>query len=238
MIADNGGVINVTLFTGTTADEGLIGVTPTASPAITPAWTGLATLATQAFTLTTSYSRFTMTPVLVPTTVKELGVAICFTPTVGAVGSATDGFVITGTQLEPTTGSNVIASSFEFRPVGVELLKAQRYYFNYNDSIATTQRIAMCQSTTTTVGLCIIPHPVTMFKIPTITVTTATSFGITIPAGTQTACTTLAPLASGHTTQASTISCTSGATQVAGSASQLVGAATGATNFINFSADL
>jgi hypothetical protein len=230
LVADNGGIINATIISGTGTDEGLVAA-PTVSPAITPAWTGLTTVATAPFTVTTAFARVSMTATI-PTTATEIGVYICFTPTATGAG-ATDGFAVTGVQLEVAPSP----TAFEFRSVGVELAKAQRFFFSIGDAAATV-RFGMCQSISTTVGICNVNLPVTMRAIPVTSVTTATSFGIIVPAGTQTPCTTLALLAAANSVNVGVVSCTSGATQVAGSAAGFVGAATGATNFVNWSADL
>lgn len=166
--------LNAYLFTGTTADQGL--GTFTASPAITPAWAGIASTQTTAVTLTSAYQRFTV-PFTVPATAKEAAVALCWTPTTGGTAGATDGFEFTGVQLEQGTN----ASSFEYRAIGDELLEAQRYYYEI-DEAALVFPIAMCTMTTSgTAAACNIQLPVTMRKAPAIA--TATGFALPTTTG-------------------------------------------------------
>ena len=113
--------LNAYLFTGTGSDQGL--QTFTASPAITPAWTGIASTQTAAFTITSSWAQYKAT-FSVGSTVTEAAVALCWTPTVGGTSGVTDGFQFTGVQLEQGSG----ASAFEFGalrrrvPVGIAVL--------------------------------------------------------------------------------------------------------------------
>jgi hypothetical protein len=160
LVADNGGVVNMTVITGTTADEGF--GTMTASPAITPAWTGLATVATQAFTVTTTFSRVSMNA-QIGATAKEVGVLICFTPTATGAG-ATDGFAVTGTQLE--IGNT--PSAFEFHSIQQDTAIAQRYFFTITESATSgAQQSASGQGATTTTCQLYFPFPVTMRAAPT-----------------------------------------------------------------------
>lgn len=194
LIADNGGVVNAYIFTGTGADEGL--QTFTASPAITPAWTGITSNRTAAFTLTsTAFQRFSFSGAI-PPAATELGVAICFTPT--ATGSGvTDGFAFTGVQLE----QGAFATPFEFRPLAVETGLSQFFYQQIKEGAASTVR-GLCNTTTAnTTESCFIPFP-TMRKAPT-AVLTAGFAGTTTTAGTTaTNCSALAlsALISGNAT--------------------------------------
>ena len=103
LAADNGNAATLVIITGTGTDQGLGGlrsaVGMTASPAITPVWTGLATLQTTTLAITTGWVRYNGIPVNVPTTVTELAVGVCFTPTASGQ-SATDGIAFVGAQLE------------------------------------------------------------------------------------------------------------------------------------------
>lgn len=195
LIADNGGVINAYIFTGTTADQGLQSFT--ASPAITPAWAGITSGRTAAFTLTTSFQRFSFTTAsAIPTNAVELGVAFCFTPTASGAGT-TDGFAFTGAQLE----QGAFATPFEFRPLSVETGMSQFFYQQIKEGAASTVR-GLCNTTTAnSVESCFIPFP-TMRVAPT-AVLTAGFAGTTTTAGTTaTACSALAlsALISGNAT--------------------------------------
>jgi len=167
--------LNAYLFTGTGVDQGLQSFT--ASPAITPAWTGIASSQTTAFTLTSAWQRFTAT-YQIPGTAKEAAVALCWTPTTGGTAGATDGFEFTGVQLE----QGAVASSFEYRPYGQEILEAQRYFIRYNE-IDTAGAIQFGGGTalgTTTTCSIVIPFPTTMRVAPTYTnALSATTFTIT-----------------------------------------------------------
>jgi hypothetical protein len=167
--------LNAYLFTGTGTDQGLQSFT--ASPAITPAWTGIASTQTTAFTLTSSYQRLTAT-YQIPATAKEAAIALCWTPTTGGTAGATDGFEFTGIQLEQGTS----ASAFEYRTFQDELKIAQTFFIRYNE-INTAGAIqfgggtALGTSTTCSIA---IPFPVTMFKAPTYAnALSATTFTIT-----------------------------------------------------------
>ena len=220
MIADNGGVLNAYVFTGTGSDQGLQSFT--ASPAITPAWTGIASTFTKAVTLTTSFQRFSLTGTI-PSAATELGVAFCFTPTASGAGT-TDGFGFTGVQLE----QGPVATPFEFRPYAIENQIALRYYFQLADGAATVTYPSSCNVTTAnTTVKCNYILPSIMRAVPVTTVGTATSFGVWLTAGTAGTCTTLAAAASSNTTQAIGLTCTTGGTIALGTGTALIGAATG-----------
>ncbi len=56
--ADNANAANLVILTGTGTDEKFLGTSWTASPAITPAWTGIATTVNTSVTLTTAWARY------------------------------------------------------------------------------------------------------------------------------------------------------------------------------------
>lgn len=84
-------------------------------------FTGNTVVVSSPVTLTTSWQRFTITG-NVNAAATQLGVQFSYTP-VGTAGAA-DHFEITGVQLE----EGLIATPFEQRPFGLELLLCQRYY--------------------------------------------------------------------------------------------------------------
>ena len=225
--------LNVYLFTGTGTDQGLQSFT--ASPAITPAWTGISSALTAAVTLTSSYQKFTNT-FLVPTTAKEAAVALCWTPTTGGSAGATDGFEFTGIQLE----QGAQASTFEFLPKNLEVLNASRYYYQYADNLAATFTLpATCAETTAnTTAACTFINPVPMRGTPTIAVATATSFGMTkVADGTAGACSTLAVTSSSATPNSWGATCALSETAAVGTMHRMIYANTGAANTITVSAD-
>jgi hypothetical protein len=229
LAADNGNVINAYIIYGTGTDQGL--GTLTASPAITPAWTGINSSITAAYTLSAStWNRYTLTG-SIPTTANEIGVEICFTPTATGAGS-TDGFALADVQLEQGT----TASAFEYRPYGIELAKYQRYYVQVADLAATYTFPSVCNVVTAnTTVRCSYILPVTMRATPTTTVSTATSFGIWLTAGTAGTCTTLAATASASTPNAAALTCTTGGTIALGTGTALIGGGTAGT--LGISAD-
>jgi hypothetical protein len=221
--ADNGNVINAYIIYGTGTDQGL--GTLTASPAITPAWTGINSSITSAYTLSaSSWNRYTLTG-FIPTSTNEIGVEICFTPTATGAGTS-DGFALSDVQLE----QGGTASSFEYRPYGVELTKYQRYFVQIADPANTVTLPSSCNVVTAnTTVRCSYILPVTMRATPTVTVSTATSFGIWLTAGTAGTCTTLAATASASTPNAAALTCTTAGTIALGTGTALIGAGTAGT---------
>jgi len=225
--------VNAYLFTGTGADEGLQSFT--ASPAVTPAFTGISSSQTAAFTITSSWARYTAT-FQVPATATEAAMALCWTPTTGGTAGATDGFRFTGAQLEQ--GST--ASAFEYRPYGEELVQAQRYYWQLADNQAATYVLPMTctEYTANTVAACLMAFPQTMRVAPTIAVATATSFGMTkVADGTAGACSTLAIVASTATLYSAKFTCALSETAAVGTMHVGLYANTGAANTVTFSSD-
>lgn len=213
--------VNAYLFTGTGSDQGLQSFT--ASPAITPAWTNIASTQTAAFTITSSWAKYTTT-FSVGSTVTEAAVALCWTPTVGGTAGVTDGFQFTGVQLEQGNA----ASAFEFRPYGDEYQSALRYYYQINDNTTSTHVYGSGVNTTTSNSLFNIVFPVNMRVAPTATVSAATAFGDTATAGAASACTGMTVVASSATIAAVQAQCSAGATVIAGGATTLVGENTAA----------
>jgi hypothetical protein len=105
-------ILAVYIFTGTGTDQATSSM---------GTWTGVATPATQNFTLTTSWQRFTLTGTI-GSTVTQIGLYFNYQNT--GTSGADDNFYITGVQLEAGT----VATPFEFRHYGTELALCQRYY--------------------------------------------------------------------------------------------------------------
>lgn len=183
--ADGGNVATFVIITGTGSDEGLgalrgaVGMT--ASPAITPAWTGLATLQTTNFTTTTGWVRYIAPTIAVPSTVTEMAIAVCFTPSTVA-GGATDGLAFTGMQLE----AGKIATPFEFRFFGQELVKSMRYYWQAVETNTTTFWAGQCRATGD--AQVTVPLPVPMDTTPVVA-WTAGGFSVELAGATLTAAT-------------------------------------------------
>lgn len=227
--------VTMSVITGTGTDEGLKSAF-TVAPAVTPAWTGIATAGTQTFSTTTAWVRYQTAPIFIPTTATEAAVQICFTP-VGSSSGVTDGFAITGVQLEASSG---VASTYEFRESSAENSKAQRYFYQYADSLANTFRLpSTCtENVSGTSALCTFITPGTMRATPTVAVATSNSFGMTKAAdGTAEACTTLVLTASSATTNAWSALCSVSETAAVGTMHQFLYANSGAANTITVSAD-
>ncbi len=176
LAADNSNAAQLIAITGTGTDQGL--GTLTASPAITPAWTGVATPLNQTITIGTSWQRYVSAPFTVGSTVTEVAAGVGFTPTATGAG-ATDGFNFTGCQLEAappnciaattpvttTTALGTCASPFEYRPLQVELAKGQRYYYVYTEVASQTPPFSgNCRATNTPTFS--VPFPQQMRAIP------------------------------------------------------------------------
>lgn len=176
--------VSLYVITGTGSDQGL--GTLTASPAITPAWTGIATAGSVTVPTTTSWARYNTSSVVIPTTATEVGVEICFTP--GATGSGTtDGFAFTGAQLEVVGSSGVVApSTYNFLPAKDELLEAQTFFWQLNEPASGAGAPGFCQATSANTNTCSLDLPVVMRgTTPTIAIGTAGTFKVNI-AGTAT----------------------------------------------------
>lgn len=215
-LSSTGSVVNMYVISGTGNDQGL--ATMTASPAITPAWTGLATAGSYAATTTTSWARYNSASITVPTGATEVGVLICFTPTASGSGT-TDGFAVTGVQLEVVGTGTTGPSPFEFQPYIYDLREAQRYFWQLNEPASGAALNGICQAVGASTNICNVNLPQIMRGVtPTITIGTAGTFKVNI-AGTPT--TIVSPTAS----TCSTYSCavTAGNTNTAGQAELLSG---------------
>jgi hypothetical protein len=149
----SGGAATVQLFTGTAADQGTTSLN-------TAAWTGLVSAINTTFTPTTTRTLFTFTGTLGATT-QEVAFSINWSGS-GTAG-ANDFVDITGVQLEK--GS--VATSFDYRPYGMELQLCQRYYY-YNGSPLYGYNGTGATITASATN----PWPVTMRAAPTVSVGT------------------------------------------------------------------
>lgn len=239
--APSGMVVTGYLFTGTGTNQGLgalqSAVGMTASPALTPAWTGIATASqTMTITPTTSFARASSGQIPVPVTATEGAVAFCFTPGAETAGT-TNGFSITGMQLEVAGPNQTTAGAFQFLPPSTALERAQRYFWQISDPAATVNIPSSCNVTTAnTTVKCGVWLPQQMWTAPVTAVATATSFGIWLTAGTAGTCTTLAASASSNTVNNIGVTCTTGGTIALGTGTNLIGAAVAAGR-LNASAD-
>ncbi len=162
LVADNGGAFNVYIFTGTGTDEGF--GTFTATTAITPAWTGIATTGSFSFTNAAAAWVRVSGSAVIPATTTEIAAAICFTPTASGAG-VTDGLAFTGFQLEVSPSGQ--ASPYEFKPPGYETVEANRYFYSITEAAATVLQSPSGNGASTTTCTLNIPFPVTMRSAPT-----------------------------------------------------------------------
>lgn len=205
--------VSFNIYTGTGTDQSLA--------TFLSGWTGAATPVSTTQTISTTWRRYAVTGTI-PSTATELLAAICWTP-VGTAGSA-DSISVTGLQLEQ--GST--ATPLENRPQTVEQQLILPYTYVLTDGAATRRYQGACIGVTanTTVG-CVLALPQTMRAVPTTTIGTATSFGITQTNSTASTCSTLAATSTSNTVNAIGLTCTTSGTIAQGGASLFIGAATG-----------
>jgi hypothetical protein len=120
--------LNAYVYSGTTTDQ--------SASSLRGGWTGQATVASTTVTLTTTWTKFSVTGA-VGSSALQLAAQFVFT-TVGAAG-ADDNLYITGVQLE--AGST--ATDFERRPIGTELALCQRYYEQVGGNTGDLNSIAL-----------------------------------------------------------------------------------------------
>lgn len=118
-------------------------------------------------TLTTSWQYVTRT-VVVPTTATAARILFNYVPS-GTAGAA-DYFEITGVQLE----QNYQPTPFEQRPIGVELMLCQRYYYQYING--SGQQIASGYYWASNQYEVTIQLPVTMRSGPSLVIATGTNY--------------------------------------------------------------
>lgn len=161
--------VTLYVYTGTGTDEGY-GTQGVAS-AVPPAWTGISTRVSTAFTnsTATAWTRYSSAVATIPLTATEVGVAICYTPSASGTAGTTDGIAITGVQLEVLGPNSSVASSYEFKPYTVELTRAYRTMYTLAEPVDARGVGAMGNMATTTTCQTIIPFPVGMRVAPTFT---------------------------------------------------------------------
>ena len=183
LAADNGNVANLVIITGTGTDQGTV-ASPSTTPLITPAWTGIATAVNTPITLATTFARYSTTAAI-PAAATEVGVGVCFTPTASGAG-ATDGLAFVGAQLE--RGS--VMSLYEVRPRQAEIIDNDQFIYAINEGAVGPSR-AICHFTTAnSVMICPIVFPVPMYKAPTMTYAAGFAGFTTTAETTENACTT------------------------------------------------
>ena len=232
------------LITGTGTDDGLgalrgaVGLT--ATPAITPVWAGVATTVALTQTgLTSTPTRYSSGPVIVPVAATEGAFYVSWTPGAETAGPPA-GIAVTGCQLEQADPNQTTASAFEFLPSQTNLQRTEVFYKQWADSLAATFTLPMtCTETTSgTTAACLLEYPTQDLAAPVVAVQTATSFGMTkVADGTAEACTTFAVVASTSTPNNAKLTCAVSETAAVGTMHIGLYANTGAANTLSVSSD-
>lgn len=187
--SSSGNILSVFANTGTVADQG--------SVTGLGGWTGHAQPLYSAVTLTTTWTKYSVTGTIASNAL-ELDAGFYYTPT-GTAG-ADDSFYITGVQLEVGT----VATPFERRLYGQELMLCQRYYYRVTapavGSLLTTNGIS--QNATTMLG--ITQFPVIMRSAPTALEQSGTIAHYSVYTSSSVACNSLPTFASATTWYAGT----------------------------------
>lgn len=209
-----GNITIVKMTTGTGTDEGLA--------TLISGWAGAATPLLQAPVVTANWQRFSFTATL-GATATEAAVQIGWLPISSA--GANDYLQVTGVQLE----LGQVASNFEWRSAPLELAKVQAYAYGITDGAATV-RYGNCQViTANTTAVCGIQLPRQMRAVPTLTIGTAASFGLTSATGSALTCTNLVATTSGQSVNRISLTCTTGGTVAITVPSEFIGQATAGT---------
>lgn len=229
--APSGVTASFHVFTGTGTDEGLgalrSAVGMTASPALTPALTGLATTGTYTTpALTTTATRYSSGPIYIPNTATEAIFEVDWTPGAETFGT-TDGILIGDCQLEEFDPNQPTAGRFQRVSAAEDAARSYPYYFQTAE--ANGKAMAAGECTATNVETAVMPIPAAFDATPTLTFTAGTWKWNN--AGTNAAVTgpTLSFAAGTAITLADTTTCTAGNSEL------LLGTAT--TGKITLSAD-
>lgn len=142
----------------------------------TVGWTGQGSVLTGTPALTTTMARYTAVGTVLPTTVRELAVSFCWTPT--TTTPVNDYFMLNGVQLVMNnqlaglSNSVVVAgptsTQFERRPQGLETALQQRYFWALPEPIAGVAVGASGVMSSTTSCAMTLRLPVTMRVAPSL----------------------------------------------------------------------
>jgi hypothetical protein len=152
------------------------------------------------------------------------------TGAVSVIGTLNATFYITGVQLE----SGSVATPFERRPFGTELMLCQRYCYSAKDDGGGDNIFAVGQCFSATSAVANVTFPVTMRATPS-TLTTTSSFNLWNASGSQVVVSTLS-LGAFSSQNIGVISCTTAGSLVAGNVATLYSNST--TSQLTFSAEL
>ena len=149
--ADFSGTFNAEIATGTGTDQNIIN-----------GLTGSATIASSAFTLTTTWQRFTVTGTI-GSTATQIVPYVFQTPS--GTASTNDYFEITGVQ--PELGSSATPFSRNGATIQGELAACQRYYYLTSSADGAYTHYGMGQAYSTSAAKFEVMFPVTMRIAPT-----------------------------------------------------------------------
>lgn len=190
-----GSAMTVYLITGTGADQAAstAAFNLNAGGGGSSLWTGQVNTGV-AVTITAANNRYTVA-IPSPAGTTEAAVALCYTP-VGTAGTndyiafsaiqltrnsaLTTAAGTAGAVLTPNDGR---AKSFARRTQQVETAMQQRYYYQITESATAATMRGSCTNLTSSISNCIVPFPVSMRIVPTVTYTTG--FGIAVAAQTS-----------------------------------------------------
>lgn len=187
--------MTVYLITGTGADEAAstAAFNLNAGGGGSSTWTGQVNTGVTV-AISTVNSRYTVA-IPAPSGTTEAAVALCFTP-VGTAGT-NDYIAFSGIQLTRNSAltaaagsagavlpaNDTRAKSFSRRSQQVETALQQRYYYQVTESASAATMRGSCTNLTSSISNCIVPFPVSMRIVPTVTY--ATGFGIAVAAQTS-----------------------------------------------------
>jgi hypothetical protein len=166
-------------------------------------------------TLNTANNRYTVA-IPAPSGITEAAVALCYTP-VGTAGT-NDYIAFSGIQLTTNSALTALAGtagvalpandtrakSFSRRLQQQETALQQRYYYQITESASAATMRGSCVNLTSSIANCIVPFPVSMRIVPTVTY--ATGFGIAVAAQTSMAACSANATSTTATSVASTLS--------------------------------
>ncbi len=188
--------MKVYLVTGTGTDESAAkaAYSVNAGGGGTPGWTGGVATGVSV-TISATNQRYTVA-IPVPAATTQVAVALCWTP-VGTAG-ANDYIAFSGIQLTRNSAltsaagtagvalpvNDTRAKSFSRRTQALETSLQQRYFYKVTETATVAVR-GSCVNLTSSISNCVVPFPVLMRIVPTMTY--ATGFAIAVAAQTSVA---------------------------------------------------
>jgi hypothetical protein len=232
-----GSTFTASIITGTGQNQGLASLEA-------GTWTGQTSITAAVTPISATTGRYAAFGAA-PSGTTEIALQFCYTAT---TTDTNDYVALAGIQLVRNPAATAFVSSTvgynDANNLGIPVtafyredqaqasVRQERYAYEIADNqTATTYVYAMGQNLTTTSSVFLVPFPVPMWEDPTGTASASTAFGNTATAGSVTACgsTDFSVVTSAATPSVGKVACSSGATGIAGGATQLVSEDTGAT---------